>query len=196
MTSRNSKGLTLEQRVQALEDRLAIQQLIMSYPIAVDSACVDYAASVWSKDGVFDRGSGDPEKHSGDFEGAYGIDAILKEVGGPALQAAREAGLCHIMTAPQIEIRGDEASATGYTLMIARDGEDFRVRRPTANRWDLVRDGEQLEDQTPHLASARRHAGCPRSARPGFKELKGTKPCKTGSRANGRRSPPMPSSAM
>jgi hypothetical protein len=143
MVDQNSQSLTLEQRVQALEDKLAIYQLIMSYPLAVDSAAVDFAASVWTPDGVFDRGAGDPEKHSGNFDGAYGIDAILKEVGGPALQAAREAGLAHIMTAPQIEIRGDEASATGYTVMVARDGKDFRVRRPTANRWDLVRDGDR-----------------------------------------------------
>jgi hypothetical protein len=142
MADRNSKGLTLEQRVQALEDKLAIYQLIMSYPLAVDSASVDFAESVWTRDGVFDRGSGDPEKHSGDFDGAYGIESILKEVGGAALQTAREAGLAHIMTAPQIEIRGDRAAATGYTLMVARDGKEFRVRRPTANRWDLVRDGD------------------------------------------------------
>src|SRR5262245_37706455 len=106
MVDQNSRSLTLEQRVQALADKLAIYQLIMSYPLAVDSAAVDFAASVWTPDGVFDRGAGDPEKHSGNFDGAYGIDAILKEVGGAALQAAREAGLAHIMTAPQIEIRG------------------------------------------------------------------------------------------
>jgi len=139
----NANKPSLEERVQALEDKLAIYQLIMSYPLAVDSRSVDFAASVWTEDGTFDRGAADPKQHSGHFEGAYGIEAILKEVGGPALQAAREAGLCHIMTAPQIEIRGDEAAATGYTLMVARDGDEFRVRRPTANRWDLVRDGDR-----------------------------------------------------
>jgi len=133
---------SLEERVQALEDKLAIYQIIMSYPLAVDSRSVDFAERVWTEDGVFDRGAGDPKQHSGNFEGAYGIDAILKEVGGPALQAAREAGLAHIMTAPQIEIRGDEAAATGYTFMVMRDGDAFHVRRPTANRWDLVRSGD------------------------------------------------------
>jgi hypothetical protein len=141
MVAKTRENLSLEERVQRLEDQLSIYQLIVSYPLAVDSASVDFAASVWLENGVFDRGAADPEKHSGEFEGAYGLDAILQEVGGAALQTAREAGLAHIMTTPHIEIKGDEAVATGYTLMVARDGEEFRIRRPTANRWDLVRHG-------------------------------------------------------
>ncbi|HKH00005.1 MAG TPA: nuclear transport factor 2 family protein [Bradyrhizobium sp.] len=143
MAERNSRELSLEQRIQALEDKLAIQQLIMSYPLVVDSGAVDVAASLWTADGIFDRGAADSEKHSGNFEGAYGLDAILKEIGGSALQAAREAGLCHVMTAPQITISGDNAVAIGYTLMVGRDGAEFRIRRPTANRWEIVRDGSE-----------------------------------------------------
>lgn len=134
-----SRKPSLEERIQALEDKHAIHQLIMSYPLAIDSRSLDFVEAVWSEDGVFDRGAVDPKQHSGSFEGAYGVEAILKEVGSPQLQAGREGGLCHIMTAPQIEIRGDEAAATGYTMMVVRDGDEFRVRRPTANRWDLVR---------------------------------------------------------
>ena len=47
------------------------------------------------------------------------------------------------MTAPQITISGDNAVATGYTLMVGRDGAEFRIRRPTANRWEIVRDGSE-----------------------------------------------------
>ena len=137
-----SQRPSLEERIQALEDKHAIHQLIMSYPLAVDSRSMDFVETAWTEDGVFDRGALDPKQHSGAFEGAYGLEAILKEVASPQLQAGREGGLCHIMTAPQIEIRGDEAAATGYTLMVVRDGDDFRLRRPTANRWDLVRSGD------------------------------------------------------
>jgi hypothetical protein len=80
---------SLEHRLRAVEDRLAIHQLIMSYPLAVDTRSLDYVGEVRTQDGVFDRGSADPHKHSGDFEGAYGKDNILKEVGGPQLQASR-----------------------------------------------------------------------------------------------------------
>lgn len=139
MSNARSTKPTLEQRIQLVEDQLAIHQLIMSYPVAVDSRSLDFVETVWTSDGVFDRGSGDPTKHSGDFNGAYSFDSILKEVGSSQLQASREAGLAHIMTAPHIAIDADKAVATGYTLLIVRDGENYCVRRPTANRWDLVR---------------------------------------------------------
>jgi hypothetical protein len=136
---------SLEHRLRAVEDRLAIHQLIMSYPLAVDTRSLDYVGEVWTQDGVFDRGSADPHKHSGDFEGAYGKDNILKEVGGPQLQASREAGLAHVMTAPHITIDGDTAAATNYVILIVGKPDDCRVRRPSANRWDLVRvDGRWL----------------------------------------------------
>ena len=50
-------------------------------------------------------------------------------------------------------LQGDEAAATGYTMLIARDGNDFRVRRPTANRWDLIRtaDGWKIKRRTLRL---------------------------------------------
>ena len=88
---------------------------------------------------MFDRGAADPHKHSGDFDGAYGKGNIMNEVGSPQLQASREAGLAHIMTAPHITIDGDEAAATNYTVLVVGKGDDCRVRRPSANRWDLVR---------------------------------------------------------
>ena len=135
------QAASLEQRLLAVEDRFAIHQLIMSYPLAVDTRSLDYVGDVWTEDGVFDRGSADPHKHSGDFDGAYGKANILNEVGSPQLQASREAGLAHIMTAPYITIDGDEAAATNYTILVVGKDDDCRVRRPSANRWDLVRIG-------------------------------------------------------
>ena len=140
-----AKQASLEQRLLAVEDRLAIHQLIMSYPLAVDTRSLDYVGEVWTEDSVFDRGSADPHKHSGDFDGAYGKGNILNEVGSPQLQTSREAGLAHIMTAPHITVDGDEAAATNYTVLVVGKGVDCRVRRPSANRWDLVRvDGRWL----------------------------------------------------
>ncbi len=130
---------SLEQRLRAIEDRHAIHQLIVTYPMAIDTRSLDFVGEVWMDDGVFDRGTGDPHKHSGDFDGTYSKEWILKEVGSPQLQATREAGLAHIMTAPHITIDGDEAAATNYTLLIVGKGDDCRIRRPSANRWELVR---------------------------------------------------------
>jgi hypothetical protein len=153
MTGATAATRTLEQRVRAIEDTLAIHQIIMSYPLAIDTRNLDHVTTAWMQDGVFDRGAADPARHSGDFDGAYGIDHILQEVGGPALQKAREGGLAHIMTSPRITVDGDEAVATGYTLLVMRDGDGYRVQRPTANRWDLVRgaDGWRIKRRTLRL---------------------------------------------
>ena len=128
----------------------------MSYPLAVDTRSLDYVSEVWTEDGVFDRGAADPHKHSGDFDGAYGKGNILNEVGSPQLQASREAGLAHIMTAPHITIDGDEAAATNYTVLVVGKGDDCRVRRPSANRWDLVRVDGSVAHQAAYAAADRR----------------------------------------
>jgi len=59
---------TIEDRLAAIEDRLAIYTLIASHPPSADIACADYTRSVCLDDGVFDRGPV--------LEGARGVDAI------------------------------------------------------------------------------------------------------------------------
>ena len=50
-------GKTLDQRVRLIEDRLEIYNLIASHPPSADTGAGDYTASVWTEDGVFDRGA-------------------------------------------------------------------------------------------------------------------------------------------
>jgi SnoaL-like domain len=102
----------LAQRVQALEDRLDILQLIMSYPLALDSGAQEYCRSVWAETGVFDLGKGDPAEHSGGYSGSYGVETIIEEMNGQAIGDARDHGLAHLMTPPHVVIDGDEAVAT------------------------------------------------------------------------------------
>src|SRR4051794_15423754 len=99
----------LGQRIQALEDRLDILQLIMSYPLALDSGAEKHCRSAWAANGVFDRGGNDPAEHSGGYQGAYGVEMIMEEFNGPELQKARDRGLAHLMTAPHVVIDGDKA---------------------------------------------------------------------------------------
>jgi hypothetical protein len=135
----------LEQRVQALEDRLDILQLIMSYPLALDSGAEQHCRSTWAENGVFDRGSNDPAEHSGGYQGTYGLEMIIEEFNGPALQKARDRGLAHLMTAPHVVIHGNKAVATNYNQLVEHGGNEFHTTRVTANRWELVReDGKWL----------------------------------------------------
>ncbi len=129
----------LAKRIQALEDRLDIIQLIMSYPLALDSGSSEYARSAWSPTGIFDRGNENPAEHSGNYLGAYGVDKIIEETTGPAVRKAREHGMAHLMTAPHVVIDGDRAVATNHNQLVQWNGETFVSPRITSNRWELVR---------------------------------------------------------
>lgn len=129
----------LAKRVQSLEDRLDILQLIMSYPLALDSGAEKHCRSAWAETGVFDRGSSDPAAHSGGYQGAYGVETIIEELNGPALQEARNTGLAHLMTTPHVVVQGDKAVATNYNQLVEHGQTGFHTTRVTANRWELVR---------------------------------------------------------
>jgi hypothetical protein len=132
----------LEQRVQALEDKLDIVQLIMSYPLALDSGAEGYCSSVWAEEGIFDRGSSEPAEHSGGYQGSYGVKTILEEMNGPAIRAARNKGLAHLMTAPHVQVNGNRAIATNYNQLVEHGTDGFITTRVSANRWELVRRNE------------------------------------------------------
>ena len=138
----NAQSGGLEQRIRALEDQFQIYQLITGYGAAVDSATFEFCANAWTQDGQFDRGAPDPEAHSGHFEGAYGKDAIMKEVTSPELAALRNKGIAHMMSLPHVTITGDKAIATCYTELITREDNSYRTRRITANVWDLERSAQ------------------------------------------------------
>ena len=49
-----TKNRTIEQRLQAIEDRLEILNLIAGHPPGADSASHDYAESFWLAEGTID----------------------------------------------------------------------------------------------------------------------------------------------
>jgi hypothetical protein len=56
MTIDPDDARTLEQRLRLIEDRFEIYNLVGSHPPSADTGAADYTASVWTEDGVFDRG--------------------------------------------------------------------------------------------------------------------------------------------
>ena len=129
----------LTERVQALEDRLEITQLLMMHPMSIDSGAAEFWMSHWTEDSTMDRYQ-DPERHSGDYAGTYGKATMLEEIKSPELAQLREDGLMHISTSPSILIDGDTASATNYTQLIGLEGTAYRIRRVIVNRWELRRE--------------------------------------------------------
>ncbi len=134
---------TLEDRIQAIEDRLAIYNLIASHPPSADTAADYYTRAVYAEDGVFDR---DPHP------GGNGNEEIAAMVRSPAHAVAINGGLAHFCGLPYIELDGDKAAVTSYLQILMPDpngqpvelsnhgaSKGFRIHRVAANRWDLAR---------------------------------------------------------
>ena len=139
-----AEGSSLEARVQAIEDRLDIYNLIASHPPSADTGASDYTASVWMEDGEFDRGS--------QFPAPKGRAAIAATSSSPEHRRAIEQGIAHFAGLPYVRVNGDTAFAISYIQILVPDrvgpvfevpnhgaGRGFHVHRVAANRWEFVR---------------------------------------------------------
>ena len=121
---------TLEDRVRAIEDRLAIYELIATYGPAADSGAVDETVDLWTDDGVY----------AIDGVGSYrGSEELASCFTSELHQGYIHRGSAHVMSLPKLRVDGDQATAINYALLFIRDGERFRVQRSVASRWELVR---------------------------------------------------------
>ena len=144
MAAEGTGGKTLEERVRLIEDRLAIYNLIASHPPSADTGAGEFVASVWTEDGVFDRGA--------EFARPTGRAAIADGSSNPEHHRAIEQGIAHFAGLPYVRVAGDTAFAVSYLqiLVPARVGPNFdvpnhgasrgfHVHRVSANRWEFVR---------------------------------------------------------
>jgi hypothetical protein len=135
---------TLEQRIQTIEDRLEIYNLIAGHPPSADTGASDYTEAVYAEDGVFDRGANLP--------GAVGNKAIAAIVSSPAHQAAIAGGIAHFAGLPHIAVDGDEAVVISYLQILTpnKTGEavevpnhgasrGYHIHRVVTSRWELTR---------------------------------------------------------
>jgi SnoaL-like domain len=142
MTAPSSR--TLEERIQTIEDRLQIYNLIASHPPSADTGDSEHIAASWVDDGEFDRGA--------NLASPRGREMIAKQVKSPEHQAAIAGGLAHFTGLPHVAIDGDTAVVTSYLQIVVPQTEGnavevpnhgrskgFRIHRMTANRWQLVR---------------------------------------------------------
>lgn len=132
----------LEDRLRAVEDKLAIYHLIASHPPAADTGTESYYVDAFAEDGVIDLGT----------KTATGNDKIGAVVKTPEHQAAIAGGLCHFAGLPRVTLDGDTAVALSYLQVIAPNREakpvelsghgvssGYRIHRLGVNRWDLKR---------------------------------------------------------
>ena len=133
---------SLEARLRAIEDTLAIYHLIASHPPAADTGTEAYYRNAFASDGVIDLGTKTAT-------GNENIGAVVKT---PEHQAAIAVGLCHFAGLPRVELHGDTAIAISYLQVLTPDknakavelsghgmSSGYRIHRLGANRWDLKR---------------------------------------------------------
>ncbi len=120
----------LEARLQALEDREAIRELIARYGPMADSGDAAGVAALWAEDGSY-------AVHG--FADAVGHAEIAALIEGPYHQQLMADGCAHVLGPVAIDLAGDSATARGHSLVLRWTGSQFEVLRVAANRWELVR---------------------------------------------------------
>lgn len=137
----SSDSRSTEDRLQAIEDRLDIYNLLASQPPIVDSLSLDLLTEIFTPDGVLTRGG----------HGSMPVSSIASNTGTVMLDAAKM-GLAHLGAMPYIKLGKNTALAFSYVCVTVRDptaesiavpahgdGKGHRLFLIAANRWDLVR---------------------------------------------------------
>jgi uncharacterized protein (TIGR02246 family) len=119
----------LAQRVQALEDELAVHRVIVRYGFAVDSGEADRTAALYTEDTIFDVDG------TNIMRGRKGVRDM---VNGPSHQSLLP-NCAHTIGPAVVEVDGDRATATGYTRIYLRTGDNINLFRIGCNRWELVK---------------------------------------------------------
>lgn len=135
---------SLESRLRTVEDKLAIYELIASHPPSADTGHSNYTLSVYTQDGIFDRGPA--------LDGAKGAGDIAAFIERPKHGQAIAGGLAHFAGLPLIDLRGDRAVVTSYLRIVHLDHDGqpkalpnhgmsmgYRIHRAVVNRWELER---------------------------------------------------------
>ena len=125
--------LSIEDRLQALEDRQAIYQVVCGYGYAVDGLNAEAVGSCYVDDGVYAVGD------IGRIEGRAAIEAITRDPGHLAYVGA---GCAHISTLPYVLIEGERAVATCHTMVNMHGADGFFIGRLSASRIELARQSD------------------------------------------------------
>jgi len=120
----------LERRVRALEDHVAILNLLARYGPTVDAGASAAAAALFTGSGAYDVGG---------MWRADGREALTALFDGETHQSLIRTGSAHVTTAPAIEVDGDTARAVAHSFVLLRAEDGYRVWRASANHWRLHR---------------------------------------------------------
>lgn len=117
-------------RLQAIEDRAEIANLIAAYGPYADTGNGEALAKLWLEDGEYDIGG---------FGLVKGHEALAAMMDGEVHRGLMEQGCAHMLSPHRIELAGDNAIAVGYSVVMRKTGETYEPWRVSANRWFLTR---------------------------------------------------------
>lgn len=120
----------VNERLRAIEDRLAIYNVVAGFGPAVDSLSNDDAIAMWLDGGSYEI------EGIGSFVGRDGLNDLL--TGDFHVSAMRRGG-AHVLSMPYVIVEGDKAVATGYAQLFVKDGDIYKATRTVASRWELHR---------------------------------------------------------
>lgn len=121
---------TLASRLQTLEDREAIRELVAQYGPLADCGDAQALAALWCEDGAYEVVG---------FATARGRAEIAALIGGPVHRQLMADGCAHVLGPLTVRVEGDQASARGHSVVFRHGAGRFEAFRVAANRWTLVR---------------------------------------------------------
>jgi SnoaL-like domain len=125
---------TLERRLRAAEDHLAILNLLASYGPLVDSCNAEAAAGLWVEGGGYNYSGGN--SNGTRLEAPADLIKVYEGAGHLSLVAA---GCSHLTATPAVTVHGDHATALGYSYVVLKEGDRWFLFRAAINEWKLVR---------------------------------------------------------
>ena len=118
---------SVEERLERIERRLALMDLIASYGPSVDSGSAEWTGSLWADEGIYDFGDAR-------LDGRRAVEAM---VAGPNHQGLIHHGAAHLLGPPSVRIDGERAVVVHHSqVVLHRDGK-YEIWRVSANRWEL-----------------------------------------------------------
>jgi hypothetical protein len=140
----------LADRLERIERRLAVYDLIAAYGPAVDSGSAETTAELWESDGTYDFGDAVLE----------GRPAVAAMVRSRQHQTLINGGAAHVLGHPKVDVNGDRAVATCYSQVCRFEEGRFVLWRVSANRWELAWDGSgwKVVSRTARLLDGRESA--------------------------------------
>lgn len=148
MSETEARLARLEAQLQALQDRVAVCQIIALYGPQADTADTYErglkVGALWAEDGVYELAAG----WAG--QGPEGIAGLLDN---DVHRALVRDGAAHIPSAPYVTLDGDRATAVNYSRVYKHVDGAFVIWRVSVNHWTFTRtkDGWKVMRRTNRL---------------------------------------------